>query len=181
MERVLATTGSVIVGLALGSCSHAPPPRSSASAAAPPAASLCPPQQTVPLTLTGSPRLNLGEKGEALATVVRLYQLKSANKLPGLSFDDLLDHDKEALGEDFLTVQEVTVNPRETANLQVKRNPDAVLLLAVALFRQPTGTAWKATRKLVTPNPDYCHHQGEGSAASAPIALYLDENRLELR
>lgn len=176
----LALAGGLIVVPTIGSCSHAPPP-SAPPPSAPPGVSPCPPQQTIPLILAGSARLNPGEKGEALATVVRLYQLKTANKLLGLSFDDLLDHDKEALGEDFLTMQEVTVNPRETANLQVKRNPDAVLLLAVALFRQPAGTAWKATKKLATPSPDYCHHKGEGSAASAPIVLYLDENRLELR
>ena len=134
--------------------------------------------------MTASSRLNPGEKGEALATVVRIYQLKGVTKLMGVSFDDLLDHDKDTLGEDFLAMQEVTINPGDKLDPPVVRNPDARYVLAVALFRQPTGTTWKVSTRINPPDPDFCH------AATPPkgtqqndgvVRLSLDENRIELR
>jgi type VI secretion system protein VasD len=120
-----------------------------------------------------------------LATVVRLYQLKGTGKLMGVSFDDLLDHDKDALGEDFLGVQEVTINPGERLEPAVKRNPESNYLLAVALFRRPAGTTWKVVKKLGAPDPGYCHAPADQAqvarANDGAVRLYLDENRLELR
>ena len=170
------------VGCTLG-CSHAPAPAPGTPAAGP--AATCPAPEPLRIGLTASPRLNPGEKGEALATVVRLYQLKGVAKLTGVSFDDLLDHDKETLADDFLSVQEVTVNPGEKLDPPAVRNPDSRFLLAVALFRQPTGTTWRVTMKLGSPNPDYCHSPAEAAKGAAPndggVRLFLDENRIELR
>jgi type VI secretion system VasD/TssJ family lipoprotein len=101
--------------------------------------------------------------------------------LTGVSFDDLLDHDKDALGEDFLSVQEVTVNPGERLDPRVTRNPEAGYLLAVALFRRPAGTTWKVAKKLGAPDPEYCRAGAERAKADGVIGLFLDENRLELR
>lgn len=158
-------------------CSHAPPPPPVAA----PAPAPCKGPEPLRLGLTASARLNPGEKGEALATVLRLYQLKEIAKLTGVSFDDLLDHDKDALGEDFLAVQEITINPGETLEPPLARNPDAGYLLAVALFRQPAGTTWKVVRKLPPPNPDHCHAAAEHGGGRSAFRLFLDENRLELR
>jgi type VI secretion system VasD/TssJ family lipoprotein len=169
---------AVIVSTPLG-CSHAPPP-APAAAAAP-----CPTPEPLRVALTASPRLNPGEKGEALATVVRLYQLKGITKLTGVSFDDLLDHDKDTLGEDFLSVQEVTINPGERLEPPAARSADVGYLLAVALFRQPTGTTWKVVKKLAPPDPQHCLAAADRAktppANDAVVRLFLDENRIELR
>jgi type VI secretion system VasD/TssJ family lipoprotein len=120
-----------------------------------------------------------------LATVVRLYQLKGIGKLMGVSFDDLLDHDKDALGDDFLNVQEVTINPGERLEPAVKRNPEGLYFMAVALFRRPAGTTWKVVRRLGAPDPEYCHPPADQAKAArvndGVIRLFLDENRIELR
>lgn len=179
LARSMATIlGGVSLGLA---CSHPPPPAPAAAPAARPAPPPCPAAQPLRLSLAASARLNPGEKGEALATVVRLYQLKGASRLMGLSFDDLLDRDKEALGEDFLSVQEVTINPGERLNPATTRNPEAAYILAVALFRRPAGTTWKVTKRLAPADPEYCRPKSEQANAEAVIRLFLDENRLELR
>lgn len=171
-----------ILSPALG-CSHAPPPGATAPGVNP--AAPCAAPEPLRVSLTASRRLNPGEKGEALATVVRLYQLKGVAKLTGVSFDDLLDHDKDTLGDDFVAVQEVTVNPGEKLDPPAVRNPDSRYVLAVALFRQPTGTTWRVTKKLNPPNPDFCHQPADPSKATGPddgmVRLFLDENRLELR
>jgi type VI secretion system protein VasD len=142
----------------------------------------CPKPQPLKLALTASPRLNPGEKGEALATVVRVYQLKGVSKLTGVSFDDLLDHDKEALGDDFLGVQEATINPGETLEAPIARNAETIYLLAVALFRRPAGTTWKVVRKLSPPDPYHCHATIDRPRANdGTVRFFLDENRIELR
>jgi type VI secretion system protein VasD len=156
-------------------CSHTPPP--------PPTPCTAP--EPFRINVRASARLNPGEKGEALATVVRLYQLKGIAKLSGASFDDLLDHDKDTFGDDLLAQQELTINPGDQATPPAVRNPDANYLVVVALFRQPVGTNWRAVKKLPPPDPDYCHAATRDNKGQLPpdntARFFLDENRIELR
>jgi len=87
------------LGVAAFGCSHSspPPPAAAPAAATKPPPSACSAPEPLHVSLTASARLNPGEKGEALATVVRIYQLKGVGKMMGVSFDDLLDHDKDTL------------------------------------------------------------------------------------
>ena len=175
------------VGPAMFGCSHkAPPPAAApAQAAAPAAPKPCAAPEPLRLSLTASPRLNPGEKGEALATVVRIYQLKGIGKMMGVSFDDLLDHDKDTLGDDFVTVQELSINPGDWLEPPIVRNGDARYLQAVALFRPPTGTTWKVTKRLNPPDHEYCNTpppaKGTQAANDSTVRLFLDETRIELR
>jgi type VI secretion system VasD/TssJ family lipoprotein len=89
----------------LGACAHTPPP--------PP--SPCTTPEPIRMNLTASPRLNPGENGESLATTVRIYQLKDTGKLVESSLDRILDGDRAVLGEDFVSVQELTLYPGEKA------------------------------------------------------------------
>jgi len=181
--------GTIVALASSFSCSHPqPPPPATAGAAGPAAPAPCPTPEPLKIVLQASAHTNPGEKGEALATVVRLYQLKGITKLTGTSFDDLLDHDKEALADEFLGVQEVTVNPGERQEPPVARNADANFLMAVALFRQPTGTTWKAIKKLLPANPDHCHPPAAEKGNTPPppppdgtVRFFIDENRIELR
>jgi len=169
-------------------CSHDPPPPPQAP---PPP---CPTPEPVHVSLQASTRLNPGEHGEALATVVRLYQLKGTAKIANASFDDLLDHDRDALGEDFLAVQEMTINPGDRVDPPIPRNPDTTTLGAVALFRLPSGTTWRAIVKLPPPDPQYCHPstkdnkdakdsktKNDAKLIDNVTRIFLDEYRLELR
>jgi type VI secretion system protein VasD len=180
-----AVIGTLASPLVMLGCSHPTPPP--ATAATPPAAAApssgpppCKGPEPLRVVLTATARLNPGEKGEALATVIRLYQLKGITKLMGVSFDDLLDHDKDTLGDDFIAVQDVTLNPGERLEPTVVRNPDTNYLLAVALFRQPAGTTWKTTKRLTPPNPQFCE-AGTEATNDGTVRLVLDENRIELR
>jgi type VI secretion system VasD/TssJ family lipoprotein len=174
----------VAAALSVAACSHAP--AAGSPPPPPPGAPACTTPEPLAVSLTASSRLNPGDKGEPLTTVVRLYQLKGREKLTGASFDEMLDRDKETLGEDLLSVQELTVSPGETLRPAVNRNADAGYLAAVALFRRPGTGAWRAIRKLSGADPDHCHRGGAaGAGKPAPARdearFILDENRVELR
>jgi len=178
-----------IAVLALGAtatfvaCSHNPPPpaggpATGASSASGPPPSPCTTPEPLRIEMQASPRLNPGEKGEALATVVRVYQLKSAGKLQAASFDDMLDHDRDTLGDDFIAVNEVTINPGDRVTPPFARNADAAYVAGVALFRQPAGNTWRAIRRLPAPDPQHCH---ASATTDNTTRFALDENRIDLR
>ena len=104
------------------------------------------------MSLTASTRLNPGDNGESLATTVRIYQLKDTGKLVESSLDRILDGDRAVLGEDFVSVQELTLYPGEKAAPAMVRGEGVTNLAVVAMFRRPVGPSWRAIRKL--PPPD---------------------------
>jgi type VI secretion system protein VasD len=149
----------------VGSCGHKPEP------AAP-----CTDPEPLRLVLRGAERLNPGDKGEPLATVVRVYQLKSSSKIADAGFEELLDNDKAVLADDLLGMQEVTLHPSERLDSPLPRAEGAQYLAVVGLFRQPAGTSWRVLYHLAGPDPQHCHKK-----TSAPVQMVLEENRVELR
>jgi type VI secretion system VasD/TssJ family lipoprotein len=123
----------------LAGCAHDPPP--------PAAAGPCK-EPELKVTVRGSDRLNPDEAGRSLAVVVRIYQLKSLKTLDDADFDGVWQHDRDTLGEDLMSVDEITIDPSDKKVVPVKRNPEARYLVAVGLFRKPDGIAWRATRTL---------------------------------
>jgi len=161
---------------ALGACAHEP--------AAPPAPpSPCTTPEPVRLSLTASMRLNPGENGESLATTVRIYQLKDTGKLIEASLDRILDGDRAVLGEDFVSVQELTLYPGEKAAPVMVRGEGATSLAVVAMFRRPVGPSWRAIRKLPAPDPQHCHAKVTTPAAMAAsqMKFTLEESRVDMR
>jgi type VI secretion system VasD/TssJ family lipoprotein len=175
--RWLVGVWAIAVVPGILACGHAPP---APPAAAPPPPEACATPEPVRVTVTASSRVNLGEKGEALATVVRLYQLKGRDKLASASFDEMLDHDKDTLGEDLLAVVETTISPGESVKPPVARNPEARYLAVVALFRKPGSASWRAVTALPAANPKFCH-AAPGAPLKGDARFFLDENRVELR
>jgi type VI secretion system protein VasD len=157
--------GCALLASIVGGCRHAPE-------AAPP----CQDPEPLRLVLRGSERLNPGDKGEPLATVVRVYQLKGSGKIADAGFEELLDNDKTVLGDDLLGMQELTLHPSERLDPAVPRTDGAQYLAVVGLFRQPAGTSWRVLYHLPTPDPQHCHRK-----SAAVVQMVLEENRVELR
>jgi type VI secretion system VasD/TssJ family lipoprotein len=129
--------GAALVMQAAG-CAHDPAPAAAVPCKEP----------DLRVTVRGSDRLNMDESGRSLAVIVRIYQLKTLRTLETADFDQMWQHDKETLGEDLLSVEELTLDPSDKKAVPVKRSPDARYLVAVGLFRKPDGIAWRATRNL---------------------------------
>lgn len=159
-----------VVGL-FGACAHKAPP------------SPCTTPEPIRILLTASPRLNLGDNGESLATTVRIYQLKDTTKLVESSIDRILDGDRAVLGEDFVSVQELTLYPGERAAPAMVRGEGVTSVAVVAMFRRPEGPSWRAIRKLPPPDPQHCHGTvaTPEALAASQLRFTLVESRIEMR
>jgi type VI secretion system protein VasD len=167
-SAVLATAVAV-----LSACAHEPPP--------PP--SPCTTPEPLRVTLTASTHLNPGENGESLPTTVRLYQLKDTAKLLESTLDRILDGDRAVLGEDLLSMQELTLYAGEKNTPNLARAEGATSLAVVAMFRRPVGTSWRAIRKLAAPNPQHCHGTvgTPAAVAASQLKFTLEDSRVEMR
>ncbi len=157
------------VSAALSSCAHAPPP--------------CPAPEPVRVSIRAADRLNPDESGESLATTLRLYQLKDVSKLQAASLEQVLDNDRAVLGDDLVSVKEITLYPGEAAAPSLGRREGAFFLAVVAFFRHPSGLQWRVASKLAPPDAQYCYPPGGGDAQAARSALRfgLVDNRVELQ
>ena len=133
--------------------------------------------------MTASPRLNPGEHGESLPTLVRVYQLKDTTKLVEASIDQILDGDRALLGEDIVSMQELTLYPGERNAPVMVRGEAATSLAVVAMFRRPVGPSWRAIRKLPAPDPQHCHGTVATPAAlaAAQLKFTLEDSRVDMR
>lgn len=165
----------VLLALLSGGCPHAPlaPPSPS-----PP----CPDPEPLRLLLTASDRLNPGERGEPLATVVRIYQLKGATRIGGAGFEEMLDRDKDTLGDELVSTRELTLNPADRVDPALTRGDGVSYVAVVALFRQPGGTFWRAIYRLPAVDPNHCRPPRTRRQRKARVyEAFLDENRVEIR
>ncbi len=153
------------VSLWLG-CGHNPP------APPPPCEGAAP----VTIRFESAARLNRGEKGESLATTLRIFSLKSETKFSDATFDDLLDRPAESLGDSLLATDEFAIFPKSTAARIIPRAPESTFIGVVAFFREPSGSFWRAQRSLPVPDPDHCR-----KPALPPFVVQLEDNRIELR
>jgi len=165
-----ASVACLFLVVMVAACGHDPPPPAAAAAGA------CK-EPDLKVTVRGSDRLNMDEGGRSLAVVVRIYQLKSLKTLDDADFDGVWQHDKDTLGEDLISVDEITIDPSDKKIVPVRRNPDARYLVAVGLFRKPDGIAWRATRTL---HP-VCSGEGAVKAPPAvfPVTFVAEDYRIE--
>ena len=127
----------LLAALFLLACSSSPPP---------PAEAPKPPEKCVEprprITIAASEQVNSSPDGRGLPVQVRLYQLKSEAKLLNAFFEEVWKDDAKTLAEDLLGTREVTVFPGKNQEIDLEPIPEARVLSAVALFREPRGRDW---------------------------------------
>jgi type VI secretion system VasD/TssJ family lipoprotein len=117
----------------------------------------CEEAEKLTLILDGAPNLNRGPDGQPLSTVVRIYQLKSVQRIQNISLDELIRSEKDALADDLLDTKEVTLAPLARIFPELPRKPEATHVAIAAFFRRPTGSSWRALAALPPRDPDHCH------------------------
>ena len=104
-------------------------------------------------------------------------------KARGASLDRILDGDRAVLGEDFVSVQEITLYPGEKAAPTMVRGEGTTNLAVVAMFRRPVGPSWRAIRKLPPPDPQHCHGTvgTPAAVAASQLKFTLEDSRVDMR
>lgn len=116
------------------------------------------PAATMNLTLAASDRLNVDDQGRSLATVVRVYQLKSAEKLAHAEFEDIWQRANETLAGDLVKVDEFTLFPNDKMDKPLTLEKDTAFVAAVALVRKPGGVSWRSIYALPSTQCNWLGH-----------------------
>lgn len=148
--------------------------------------------QVVGMTIISSPRTNLEEDGSPRPVQVRLYQLKTDTRLLAASFQQIWKEDKATLQDDLMKVDEFSIYPDTRSEVKFERNPDALFVVGVALFRNPKGRTWWTEFELppapgkgdcMNPDPKCsgpdCATDGGGPPLKPHFSLWIDESRID--
>jgi type VI secretion system protein VasD len=116
--------------------------------------------------IEASERLNLDSHGRPLPTVVRFLQLSDTARLEGVSFQRLWGAPEAVLEKDLLESTEFVIAPGQTLERWIQRDPKTQYVVAMGLFRQHLGQAWRTTTRLEPVPPHQCTEQPAGEHAA---------------
>lgn len=114
--------------------------------------------------IEASDRVNVDDAGRSLPTVVNLLQVPSLDKIEGSSFDDIWQRPEETFQDQLLSSTSQTIYPGKGLDkpMSIDLDPKAKFLVAMAVFRQPSGTTWRATYELPVTENEICAAQDKG-------------------
>jgi type VI secretion system protein VasD len=153
--------------------------------------------QVVGLTVIASPMLNPEVDGAPRPVQLRLYQLKTDTRIENASFDEIWKDDKNTLQDDLVKVDELPIYPDTRTEVKFERDPSALFVVGVALFREPKGRTWWTEFELPPPPgkgscmfPDAkCSGEGCPKDAGTPeggappraphFAIWMDHTRID--
>jgi type VI secretion system protein VasD len=178
---IVAVAATGVLGVAC-STSQAPP------AAQPQGCTL----QVTGITVISSPKINPDDDGSPRPVQLRIYQLKTDTRLLNASFDQIWKDDKATLQDDLVKVDELPVYPDTRTELKFERDPSALFVAAVALFRNPKGRSWWTEFELPPPpgkgncvfsNPKCsgpaCAQEAGPPPLAPHFAIWIDGSRID--
>lgn len=113
--------------------------------------------------VTASGQLNPNADNQPSPTVVRLYDLKSADTFSNATFNDLFYKDAATLGGDMLGRKEIEMLPGQTMHFKRDAELGTKYVGVIAGFRSLQGLSWRASMPV---------EAGEGN----PIIVTLGPN-----
>mgnify|MGYP002146750836 FL=1 len=99
----------------------------------------------VAMKINAGERLNASGNGQPLSLVLRVYTLRSAERLKALAYARLSapEGEREALGEDLVAVRELVLIPGKSYTLNLKMPGETSTIGVTGLFRAPYADRWK--------------------------------------
>ena len=99
----------------------------------------------VAMKIHAGERLNASGSGQPLSLVLRVYSLRSAERLKALAYARLSapEGEREALGEDLVAVRELVLLPGKSYALTLKMPGETSTIGVTGLFRAPYADRWK--------------------------------------
>lgn len=100
--------------------------------------------------------------------VVVLYQLKDIGKFDGADFNSLYQNPQQALGDDFVSMQQVEVAPGRTAVFKTKLDKKTKYLGVVAAYSNIDQAVWRQ------------YVEFKSTWATENINVYVNRNRINI-
>ncbi len=131
------------------------------------------PMEAIRVVIQPDEMLNPNDEGEPLSVQLHVYQLSGDETIEMIDFEQVWQEGGEAaFADDYLSEEEITVNPGQPDLLELKPEADARFIVAAAIFREPLGQDWFrvwevpryhghsvcAAKKKKKPWPDPCFH-----------------------
>lgn len=90
-------------------------------------------------------QLNTSDSAYPLSLVVKIYMLRSPERLRTLTYTQIAssESEKESFGEDLVSVREIVVIPGRSYDLVVKVPGEATAIGIAGMFRAPFASRWK--------------------------------------
>jgi type VI secretion system VasD/TssJ family lipoprotein len=134
----------------------------------------------VQLLIEATAMINVDRNGQPLPTVVRLYQVRGELVLDELDFETLwAAEDTKALGEGFVSVEEMTIYPGQRDQRLLPVEPEATHFIAAAWFREPMGNTWFASYEIPRRHPEVvCDRAPENRVYPNPCMYVLLDRSL---
>lgn len=101
--------------------------------------------RSVTLRVHAGETLNTDSEGRPLSLLVRIYTLKNGSAFLSAAYDSFMQaaKEKEALGDDLISVREVLLVPGQKFETQERVPREAGYIGVVALFRAPAVQRWR--------------------------------------
>ena len=150
----------------------------------PPAVTKCD-MQTVSMNIVASATINPTLEGEARPVQMRIYQLKDDVRLQSADFEAVWKDDVKALATDIIKRDELFVYPATRTDLKFDRDPNALHVVGVALFRNPKGRSWYVSFDLPPPpgkgdcRVPGCEGPDCGLNPNPKFAVWVDQTRVD--
>lgn len=99
----------------------------------------------LPIRIFAGDQLNLTSNGKPLSLVIKIYVLRSSERLKTLTYPQMAstESEKEALGDELISVREIILLPGKSYDAVLKIPGDATTIGVVGMFRAPYSSRWK--------------------------------------
>ena len=138
--------------------------------------------QVVNMAILASPRINTTDQGDARPVQLRIYQLTTDVRLNNASFTQVWKDDKGILKDDLIKSEELSIYPDTRTDIRFERDEKALVIAAVALFREPKGRSWFMTMELPPPpTKGSCGQKDQdgGSLLNPKYSVWIDQSRVD--
>lgn len=90
-------------------------------------------------------QLNLSASGKPLSLVTKVYVLRANEKFKAMTYPQITsaEAEKEALGEELISVREIVLLPGKSYDITLKVPGDATTIGVVGMYRTPYQARWK--------------------------------------
>jgi type VI secretion system protein VasD len=120
------------------------------------------------LTLEAAPGVNPDQSGRPSPVAVKLFELKSLASFERSDFFSLFDRERETLGAELVTRDELVMKPGDRVTQERKLSPEVRFIGVLVGFRDLERSQWRLSIPI-------------DATRSQPIVIQLDPMRVSLK